>query len=159
MSAESYVSVREVMTPSPIVVDGLATVAQAVALLRKHGFSSLVVDRRDDGDEYGLLTVQEIAEQIVSRDRAPERVNVYEIMVKPAITVDAGMNIKYAVRLLMRFRLSRALVLDRGTVVGIVTLRDLTLRSIAEADKAGRTQPPAGGAEAEPRPDDSSPSD
>ena len=130
MSEQSYIPVRDVMTPKPIVIDGLATVAQAVELLRDHGFSSLVIDRRDESDEYGLLAVHDIAEHIVSKGRAPERVNVYEIMSKPAVTVDAGMNIKYAVRLLMRFRLTRALVLEKGALVGIVTLRDLTLRSI-----------------------------
>lgn len=128
--AMPVIPVRDVMTPKPIVIDGLATVAQAVDLLREHGISSLVVDRRDEHDEYGLLAVHDIAEKIISCGRAPERVNVYEIMSKPAVTVRAGMNIKYAVRLLMRFRLTRALVLERGVVVGIVTLRDLTLRSI-----------------------------
>ncbi|MEL7537512.1 MAG: CBS domain-containing protein [Pseudomonadota bacterium] len=133
MSAPTYISVRDVMTRDPVVIDGLATVSQAVSILREKGFSSLVIDRRDESDEYGLLAVHDIAEHIVSVDRSPERVNVYEIMSKPAVTVDAGMNIKYAVRLLMRFRLTRALVLEKGAVVGIVTLRDLTLRSIGSA--------------------------
>lgn len=133
----SYIAVREVMTPNPIVVDGLATVSQAVELMREKGFSSLVIDRRHEGDEYGLLALHDVAEHIVSRDRSPERVSVYEIMSKPAITVDAEMNVKYAVRLLLRLNLTRALVLDQGKVVGIVTLRDLTLRSIpAGAEKA-----------------------
>ena len=126
----SYIAVREVMTANPVVIDGLATVSQAVDLMREKGFSSLVIDKRHEGDEYGLLAVHDVAEHIVSRDRSPDRVNVYEIMSKPAVTVDAGMNIKYAVRLLMRFRLTRALVLEKGAVAGIVTLRDLTLRSI-----------------------------
>lgn len=133
MSDMSYVSVKEVMTPNPVVIDGLASVAQAVALLNERGFSSLVIDKRHEGDEYGLLTIQDIAEKIISADRAPERVNVYEIMTKPSLTVDADMNIKYAVRLLLRFNLTRALVLDHGKVAGIATLRDLTLRSIQGA--------------------------
>ena len=133
MTEKSYTAVREVMTPNPLVIDGLATVAQAVDLLREHGFSSLVIDRRDESDEYGLLAVHDIAEHVVSGNRAADRVNVYEIMSKPAVTVDVSMNIKYAVRLLMRFRLTRALVLENGSVVGIVTLRDLTLRSIPAA--------------------------
>ncbi|MEM9169713.1 MAG: CBS domain-containing protein [Pseudomonadota bacterium] len=129
--AKPYVRVRDVMSPNPIVVDGLATVAQAVRLLRDNKISSLVVDKRYDGDEFGLLAIHDIAEKIVAEDRPPDRVNVYEIMNKPAVTVHADMNVKYAVRLLMRFRLTRALVLDAGKVAGIVTLRDLTLRSIA----------------------------
>lgn len=130
MSEQSYTPIRDVMTPSPIVVDGLATVAQAVDLMREHSVSSVIVAKRHEGDEHGVLAVHDIAEQIISQGRAPERVNVYEIMSKPVLSVDANMNIKYAVRLLMRFKLSRALVLDEGNIAGIVTLRDLVLRSI-----------------------------
>ncbi|MEM9617383.1 MAG: CBS domain-containing protein [Pseudomonadota bacterium] len=135
MTDESYTPVSDVMTPSPIVIDGLSTVSQAIAMMRKHKVSSIIVDKRHDGDEYGLLAIHDIAEQIVSRDRAPDRVNVYEIMSKPVLTIDVAMNVKYAVRLLSRFRLTRALVLKGGTVAGIVTLRDLVLRSIPDADE------------------------
>lgn len=130
MSAPSYISVKDVMTASPMVIDGLASVTQAVDLMREHGVSSLVVDKRDASDEYGILVVHDIAEQIVATDRSPDRVNVYEIMSKPVLSVDVDMNIKYAVRLLSRFKLTRALVLNQGKVVGIVTLRDLVLRSL-----------------------------
>lgn len=131
MSAPSYISVKDVMTASPMAIDGLATVSQAVALMREQDVSSLVVDKRDDSDEYGILVVHDIAEQIIATDRSPDRVNVYEIMSKPVLSLDVGMNIKYAVRLLSRFKLTRALVLDQGKVAGIVTLRDLVLRSLS----------------------------
>ena len=131
MSDPQYIPVREVMTPKPIVIDGLGTVAQAVALMREHGVSSLVVDKRDAADEYGLVTVSRIAAEVIGEDRSPDRVNVYEIMSKPVVTVDAAMNVKYAVRLISRLHLTRALVLEGGKVVGIVSLRDLVLRSIA----------------------------
>lgn len=134
MSERSYISVRDVMTPDPVVIDGLATVAQAAALLREHEVSSLVIDKRDDSDEYGILVVHDIAEHVVANDRSADRVSVYEIMSKPVLSVDVGMNIKYAVRLLSRFKLTRSLVLENGKVVGIVTLRDLVLRSL---DKQG----------------------
>ena len=52
------------------------------------------------------------AREVIARDRAPERVNVYEVMAKPALTVRSGMLARYAVRLLVRFRVSRALVVD-----------------------------------------------
>ena len=131
MSDPQYIPVREVMTPKPIVIDGLGTVAQAVALMREHGVSSLVVDKRDAADEYGLVAVSRIAAEVIGEDRSPDRVNVYEIMSKPVVTVDAAMNVKYAVRLISRLHLTRALVLEGGKVVGIVSLRDLVLRSIA----------------------------
>jgi CBS domain-containing protein len=123
------------MTPDPHVVDGLATVSEAMEVMRRENVSSLVVDRRHEGDEYGLLVVHDIAEHIIGGNRSPERTNVYEIMTKPVISLDARMDIKYAVRLLFRFGLSRALVLEQGELIGIVTLRELVFRYIPSVER------------------------
>lgn len=131
MSEHHYIAVRDVMTPSPHVVDGLATVREAMDIMRRHQVSSVIVDRRDDNDEYGILVVHDIAREIIGNDRSPERTNVYEIMSKPVVSVDAAMDVKYAVRLLTRFGLSRALVTeDGGKIAGLVTLRDLVFRFV-----------------------------
>jgi signal-transduction protein with cAMP-binding, CBS, and nucleotidyltransferase domain len=137
MSESDFTRVREVMTPSPTVIDGLATVDEAIDLMREKAISSLVIDRRHEGDEYGLLVVTDIAERVVADDRAPERTNVYEVMTKPVLTVDCEMDIKYAIRLLAKFRISRALVTRDGTLVGIVTMRDMVLRYMEMEDAGG----------------------
>ena len=128
MSETDFTRVREVMTPSPTLIDGLATVAEAIALMREKAISSLVIDRRHEGDEYGLLVVADIATKLIGLDRSPERTNVYEVMSKPVLTVYQDMDIKYVIRLLARFGVSRALVTDHDALVGMVTLRDLVLR-------------------------------
>ncbi len=123
-----FIRVGEVMTPSPRVIDGLATVREAVQLMREHHVSSLIIDRRHDGDEYGMVTVNDIASKVIGQDRSPDRMNVYEIMSKPLLTVDLDMDIKYAIRILTRVHLSRALVTKKGAMLGIVTLRDMAIR-------------------------------
>jgi signal-transduction protein with cAMP-binding, CBS, and nucleotidyltransferase domain len=123
-----FVPVREVMTASPAAVDGLATVAEALAVMRERKISSLVVDRRDEQDEYGLVLIGDIAREVIAQGRSLERVSVYEIMTKPALGIEAGMNIRYAVRLLTRLCVSHCLVLERRELAGIVTLRDMTVR-------------------------------
>ena len=128
MSEQSYTRVRDVMTPDPTVIDRSATVAQAILLMRENNVSSLVIDRRQENDEYGMVTVHDIAGSVLAHNRSTERTSVYEIMSKPVLSVDVNMDIKYAMRLLTRFRLNRALVTDHGAMVGIVTLRDMTLR-------------------------------
>ena len=137
MNQKSYTKVSDVMTPSPCVIDGLATVREAVDLMRRNNISSLVIDRRHEGDEYGLVVVADIADKVVAPNLSPARTNVYEIMSKPVLTLDGGMDIKYAVRLLSRFGLSRALVTDGGALVGIVTVRDMVLRYLTEAGEGG----------------------
>ncbi len=45
------------------------------------------------------------------------------------LTLASGMDIKYAIRLLTRFGISRAIVVNSGRQLGgIVTLRDMVLR-------------------------------
>jgi len=48
-----HVSVREVMTTTPSVVDGLATVQEAIDIMRERGTSSVIVDRRERGTSTG----------------------------------------------------------------------------------------------------------
>ena len=122
------IRVADVMGAEVHTIDGLATVAEAVATMKRLRISSLVVDRRHDDDELGLITVSDLAREVIAPDRAPDRVNVYEIMSKPALAVRSGMLARYAVRLLVRFSVSRALVVDEdGAPLGLVTLRDLVL--------------------------------
>lgn len=123
------VRVADLMSPGLKTIGRMATVADAIELMREAGVSSLVVERRDADDEYGLVVVTDIAREVVARDRPADRMNVYEIMSKPVITLPADMQVKYAVRLLVRFSVSRALVVDASRQpLGIVTLRDLVLR-------------------------------
>ena len=126
MSDEGVIKIGDLMVSELHDIDGLATVAEAIALLRQHNVNSLVVKRRDDTDEVGVVDVADIARQVIARDRAPERVNVYEIMSKPVLTLSPDMLARYAVRLLVRFELSRAIVVDQDrNPIGIVTLGDL----------------------------------
>jgi predicted transcriptional regulator len=129
MNAHETTKVSEAMTASVHTIDAMATVKDAIQAMREHGVSSLAVERRDEHDEFGLLVISDIARDVIAVNRAAERVNVYEIMSKPVVSLPADMSIKYAVRLLVRFELSRALVIDAAREpVGIVTLRDMVLR-------------------------------
>ena len=122
------IRVSDLMGAEVHTIDGLATAAEAMATMKQLQISSLVVNRRHDDDELGLITVADLAREVITHNRAPERVNVYEIMAKPALTVRSDMLARYAVRLLVRVGLSRALVVDdTGTARGLVTLRDLVL--------------------------------
>ena len=77
-----------------------------------------------------MVVVSDIARNVIAPNRSPERVDVYEIMSKPVVTLPSDMLARYAVRLLVRFDISRAIVVDQDrNPVGIVTLRDLVIGS------------------------------
>lgn len=124
--------VSEVMIGDVRSIDGLATVSDAAALMRSHSITSLVVNRRDADDEAGLIDIQGIAREVIARNRAPDRVHVYEVMTKPVVSLPATMLVRYAVRHLTNLGLRRALVVDQErNVIGIVALRDMVLAWIA----------------------------
>ncbi len=128
MKDEPHIKVEEVMTRTVKTIDSMATVREAMAAMAAAGVSSLVIERRDERDEFGLLGIADIAAEVVAANRSLDRVNVYEIMTKPVVTLDAEMDIKYGVRLLVRVGLSRGLVVDHErNLVGIATLRDMVL--------------------------------
>ena len=128
MTEEISIRVRDLMVTEMHTIDGLATVAQAMALMKRHEVDSLVVNRRNSDDELGVITVGDIAREVIADNRSPKRVNVYEIMSKPLLTVPEDMLAKYAVRLLVRFDRSRAVVVDRQrNALGRVTLRELIM--------------------------------
>ena len=127
----SLVRVRDVMKEHVDLVDRTTTVAEALRQMRHVETKALIVDKRDADDEYGIVLIADIARQVMALDRAPERVNVYEIMSKPVISVHPDMDIRYCARLFDKFGLSRAPVTKRGVIMGIVSYTDMVLKGLA----------------------------
>ncbi|NJL50230.1 MAG: CBS domain-containing protein [Blastochloris sp.] len=116
------------MTDDPVTIDGMANVNEALAIMEARGISSLVVKRKDADDEYGLMLISDIARGIAASRRPVERIQVYEVMQKPAPAVDSDMKLRYAIRYMTRFGLSHCVVLRGRELAGIVSLRDIAIR-------------------------------
>jgi len=124
---EQILRVRDVMKTDYGTIDGIATVAEALTAMKNQRTSVLVVNKRHDDDEYGMLTSGDIARHVLAKDKAPERVNVYEIMSKPVISVHPDMDIRYCSRLFANYDLVRAPVLENNTIIGMVSPNSLVL--------------------------------
>ncbi len=132
MSERKLVRVKDVMVQDYAIVDGLMTVKEAIAIYKQRNVAALLVDKRGDDDEYGILLLSDIAKQVLAKDRAPERVNIYEIMTKPVIGVEPDMDIRYSARLFDNFGLSIAPVIAGGEVKGVVSYNEIVLAGIAD---------------------------
>jgi len=132
MNERTMVRVRDVMKPDFDMIDGKMTVKDALKTMRHVETKSLLVDKRHDDDEYGMVLLSDIAKQVLAKDRAPERVNIYEIMSKPVIAVDPDMDIRYCARMFEQFGLSRAPVVENNKVIGIVSFTDMVLKGIVD---------------------------
>ncbi|MCB1645016.1 MAG: CBS domain-containing protein [Pseudomonadales bacterium] len=124
------IKVREVMQDHFIMIDGLATVREAINDLIRDEGTTLVVKKRSEHDEFGIVVLADIAKKVLAVDRSPDRVNVYEIMSKPVICIDGEMDVRYCSRLFDRFGLSLAPVVKDGEVVGVVDYKGLVLHGM-----------------------------
>jgi len=124
------VRVRDVMKTEFDLVDGKLTVGEALDAMRHVDTRALVIDKRHDDDEYGIVLISDIAKKVLAADRSPDRVNLYEIMSKPVLGVDPQMDIRYCARLLERFGIMRAPVIENRRVIGIVSFHDLVLQGM-----------------------------
>ena len=128
---ENVIRVRDVMKTDVDVVDGMLTVTEALKSMKFPDTRTLIVDKRYDDDEYGVVMFRDMAKRVLSRDQSPNRVNIYEIMSKPVISVHPDMDIRYCTRLLDRFGLSRAPVLEHQKIIGLVSYTDIVLKGLA----------------------------
>ena len=132
MSEKTIIRVRDVMKQEFDIVDGMMTIKEALTAMKHVETKTLIVNKRNNDDEYGLLLLSDIAKRVLAKDRSPERVNVYEVMTKPVISVHAHMDIRYCARLFDQFGLSRAPVVESQELLGIVSYTDMVLHGIAE---------------------------
>lgn len=130
MNDRAIVRVRDAMKTGFDIVDGLDNVADSLRNAQHPDTKCLLVKKRDDNDEYGIVTYADIAKLVLAKDKAPERVNIYEIMTKPVLGVDPNMDIRYCARMFENFGLGRAPVLDNGKVIGIVGYTDMVLHGL-----------------------------
>ena len=123
----TLIRVKDVMKTDFGTIDGVATVADALKQMKALKTAVLIVNKRNENDEYGMLTSGDIARHVLAKDRAPDRVNVYEIMTKPVISVHPDMDIRYCSRLFANYNLVRAPVLENNKVVGMISPNSLVL--------------------------------
>lgn len=131
MSEKKIVRVKDVMKSTFVCIDGVATVADAIKTMKDNKTSVLIVNKRTSDDEYGMILAGDIARHVLGKDRSPARVNVYEIMHKPVISVHPEMDIRYCSRLFAQYDLVRAPVIENRDVIGLVSPISLVLEGMS----------------------------
>ena len=134
MNKQIIIRVRDVMKHNFDKVDGNDTVQSALQKMEHHDSHILIINKRHEDDEYGLVLLADIAKKVIAKDRSPKRVNLYEIMAKPLISVRADMDIRYCARLFDRFGLNIAPVVESecGDIIGTVSYNDIVLKGLVK---------------------------
>ena len=133
--------VKDLMKTEVVTVSPLATLREAMAIMRANKVKSLVVERRDEHDAYGLISYTGILRTIVAEEGDIDLVNVFDVSSKPALSVPPSMDVKYVARLMAKHRLSRLLVLDGDALAGIITMNDIVGDVLAMAESQHVAEP------------------
>ncbi len=120
---------REIMASPVVVINGMATVAEAIETMKSEGVRALIVDRREPDDAYGILTMRDIAYLVLAVEADPADVLVHEIQSKPLVVVNPDLDVRYVARLMANLGLSRAPVIFDGKVQGIVSVSDIVTKA------------------------------
>jgi len=129
---KKVIQAQEVMHNNHVEIDGKATVQEAISLMKANNCDVLLVQKRDANDALGIVLLADVVKKVIALDKAPERVNVYEIMSKPVISVEPELDVRYVARLFSRFGLSNAPVVDNGKVIGMVSYNELVFKGLCE---------------------------
>ena len=134
MNQPTWMPVRNIMRKDVTFIPGRTSVLEAMRIMKRVEATVLMVEKRDEQDEYGMVSFADIAKKVIAKDRAPERVNVFEIMAKPVISVRPDMNTRYCARLFDTFGISHAPVIENEEVLGIVSYYLIALNGLPDLD-------------------------
>ncbi len=118
--------VREMMS-RPIITEDRDTIVTKIAEdMDELGVGSVVITK--EGKPAGIITERDIALKVLLKDRRASEVKAKEIMAFPLVTIEAETSVDEACKLAARKRIKRLPVIEKGMLVGIVSIRDLLTR-------------------------------
>lgn len=115
--------VRDIMTKDIVMIEGSESTLEAAKLMADRGISSLFVVK--DGVPVGIVTERDFIKKICAKELPISQVNVADIMSKILTTAEPETPIEVAVQRMVNHKIRRLPIMDRGKIVGIITVTDL----------------------------------
>lgn len=130
--------VRDWMSSPVVIVSPEIFVDEALALMRRRGIRSLVIDlSADDGKRYGIVTAFDVRDKIAALGLNPAEVRVSDIMTSPIQCAQTGWTVREAARAMQDLGIHHLPVEDtRATIVGVISVTDVFLA----VEEAGWTE-------------------
>ncbi|MCE5323633.1 CBS domain-containing protein [bacterium] len=118
-------NIKEIMTTDVITCSPNETLMQVAQKMQSMDVGSCPVVHQDN--LVGIITDRDITVRAISKGFDPANTYVNEIMSKDPIFGSPNMSVEDACALMQDNRIRRLPVVDRGKLVGIVTLADLAI--------------------------------
>lgn len=122
----SKVLVKDVMKTHVVTIKPHASLKEAMQLMKKHHLKSLVVEKCSSSDAYGIVTNSQVLQPILVEEGDIELLNVFDVYSKPAFSVSAEIDVKYAAKMMLELNIKRVVVTDNNELKGVLSVTDLS---------------------------------
>jgi len=117
--------IRNVMSRNVLTLSPTATLADAARTMRDSNVGAVIVE--DQGKLVGLVTDRDIVVRAVAQERDPKSTQLSEACSKTLVSLAPDDDTDRAVEVMREKSVRRLPVVEKGKVVGILTLGDLAL--------------------------------
>lgn len=125
-------TVKDWMMELVVLVDPDATVSEALATMRRRYIHSVIVNRKEDYPEFGILTSTDICDKIVAQGRNPSQTRVRQVATTPLFTVSSEMTLEECAAAMKKHRIHHLPVADtQGSLVGMISATDFLVAAEA----------------------------
>ena len=132
-------TVKDWMIDLVVYVDPDATVSEALALMRRRYIHSLIVSRKADYPEYGILTSTDVCDKIVAQGHNPTETKVRDIATAPFISVKPAMTLQECAAVMQKHRFHHLPVTDAdGALLGMISAADFLVAAEAMGSAPGQ---------------------
>ena len=123
-SGRKPTAIGHIMTRKLVTIGPTETIDEAVRLMRERGVSSLIVEPHD-GLGWGILTRRDVMGRVAQAGLNSAEVTVAEMATTPVITVPMTEPISACIDRMLKHRIRRLLVEEKGQIIGIATETDM----------------------------------
>ena len=136
-------TVNDWMSSPVVVVPPEISAGQGMSLMRRRGIRSLVIDlSRRKGTRYGIVTVTDIRDKIVTQGRHPGNVAISEIMSAPIECAEPSWSLRQAATKMQEIGVNHLPVEDkRGSLIGMISAMDIFIAVEEAGWSSGRELP------------------
>lgn len=120
INMETYKKAKDIASDKLFYIDGLASVREAIRLMKEKDVQALIIKKRNIADTNGIVTVNDIISGVIIPKKTFDEVSVYEIMTKPVFSIPALLNVKYVPRLMYNYDIKMAPVEENGEYIGMI---------------------------------------
>ena len=129
--------VDEIMTKKLETIHADASIYDAIERMIDKRIRSLLVKPRDEHDVNGVITVRDIVYKALGKNLDLNKTKVSEIMSKPVVFIDKGVDVEHAINLMTKFNITRVFISEGNEIVGIISLLDVMSAALIRRAREG----------------------